>query len=141
MCLRVSGSSITHVKAPSEPGGADEGGTSIGSTPHSPPAAPRWGRTHIHGAGSCCLLGSCFLPSQHLKIFYLAVTGPSCSTFDLGHRIFSCCTWVLVPQPGVEPGPPALGAQSLSHWTTRKSPSAFPDLSPWTDLGEWGDKI
>lgn len=31
VCLRVSGSSITHhVKAPSEPGGAGEGGSSIG---------------------------------------------------------------------------------------------------------------
>ena len=28
--------------------------------------------------------------------------------------------WNLVPLPGVKPGPPALGAQSLSHWTSRK---------------------
>ena len=27
--------------------------------------------------------------------------------------------WDL-PGPGLEPGPPALGAQSLSHWTTRE---------------------
>ena len=27
--------------------------------------------------------------------------------------------WDLVPWPGMEPGPPALGVQSLSHWTTR----------------------
>ena len=26
--------------------------------------------------------------------------------------ISSCCMWDLVPQPGMEPGPPALGAQS-----------------------------
>ena len=26
----------------------------------------------------------------------------------------------LVPQPGIEPGPPALGAWSLTHWTTRE---------------------
>ena len=31
-------------------------------------------------------------------------------------------TWDLVPWPGIEPGPPALGAQSLSHWTTREVP-------------------
>ena len=30
------------------------------------------------------------------------------------------CMWDLVPRPGIEPGPPALGAQSLTHWTTRK---------------------
>ena len=28
----------------------------------------------------------------------------------------------LVPWPGMKPGPPALGAQSLSHWTTREVP-------------------
>ena len=88
----------------------------------APPSAPPWGRTRIHAAGSCSVLGSRFLPSQHLKNFYLAATGPSCSTFDLRHEIFSCCTWVLVSQPGVKPGPPALGAQSLSHWTTREVP-------------------
>ena len=29
-------------------------------------------------------------------------------------------TWdLIVPQAGIKPGPPALGAQSLNHWTTR----------------------
>ena len=27
---------------------------------------------------------------------------------------------ILVPQSGIEPMPPALGAQSLNHWTTRE---------------------
>ena len=31
--------------------------------------------------------------------------------------------WELVPRAGIEPGPPALGAQSLSSWTTREVPS------------------
>ena len=30
---------------------------------------------------------------------------------------------ILVPQPGVEPAPPALEAQSLNHWTTREVPT------------------
>ena len=30
--------------------------------------------------------------------------------------------WDLVTWQGTEPGPPALGAQSLSHWTTREIP-------------------
>ena len=30
---------------------------------------------------------------------------------------------ILVPQTGIEPRPPALGVQILSHWTTRKSQS------------------
>ena len=29
---------------------------------------------------------------------------------------------ILVPQPGIEPVPPALEAQSLNHWTTREVP-------------------
>ena len=29
---------------------------------------------------------------------------------------------ILVPQPGVEPVPPALGKQSLRHWTIREVP-------------------
>ena len=37
------------------------------------------------------------------------------------HGIFSCGMWDLVSWAGVEPRPPALGAQSLSHWTTEKS--------------------
>ena len=34
----------------------------------------------------------------------------------------SCSMWDLVPLRGMEPGPPALGAQSLSRWTTREAP-------------------
>ena len=29
----------------------------------------------------------------------------------------------LIPWPGTEPGPPVLGALSLSHWTTREVPA------------------
>ena len=34
--------------------------------------------------------------------------------------IFSCHMWDLVPWPGMEPRPPALNTQSLSHWITRE---------------------
>ena len=33
--------------------------------------------------------------------------------------------WDLVPQPEIEPGPPAMGAQSLTHWTTREVPRKY----------------
>ena len=36
--------------------------------------------------------------------------------------LISFGTWGLVPWPGIKPGPPPLGAWSLSHWTTRKVP-------------------
>ena len=34
----------------------------------------------------------------------------------------SCSMWDLVPWPGMEPGPLALGMQDLGHWTTREAP-------------------
>ena len=40
----------------------------------------------------------------------------------LGMSALSCGTWDLVPRPRIEPRPPALGEQSLRHWTTRKVP-------------------
>ena len=36
---------------------------------------------------------------------------------------------VLVPLLGIKPRPPALGMQSLSHWTTREVPQI--DLHYW----------
>ena len=29
---------------------------------------------------------------------------------------------ILIPQPGIEPMPPALEAESLDHWTKRDDP-------------------
>ena len=43
-----------------------------------------------------------------LKIIYLVVPG------------LSCGMWDIVPLPGIEPTPPALGWQSLSYSTTRE---------------------
>ena len=45
--------------------------------------------------------------------FFLAVPGLSCSMWD------------QVPWPGIEPWPPALGAQSLTLWVTREGPCDF----------------
>ena len=28
--------------------------------------------------------------------------------------------WILVPQPGIEPMPPAMEVQYLNHWTARE---------------------
>ena len=47
----------------------------------------------------------CFL--KHLFIYL--------TTPDLG-----CDLWALVPWPGIESGPPALEAWSLTHWTIRE---------------------
>ena len=40
-------------------------------------------------------------------------------------RNLSCSLGDLVPWPRIEPRPPALGAQSLSHWTTREVSHLF----------------
>ena len=49
-----------------------------------------------------------------------------CQVLVVAHRIFRCSMWTLrcglwdlVPWPGIELRSPALGAQNLSHWTTR----------------------
>ena len=35
------------------------------------------------------------------------------------------CMRDLVSQPGIEPGPPAWGGWSLTHWTTREVPGSL----------------
>ena len=59
----------------------------------------------------------------------------------------SCSMWDLVSQPGIKPRPPALGAWSLSHWTTREVPKGqfFKDFDVtifyvwWTVLRHFQD--
>ena len=48
------------------------------------------------------------------------------------HLVLVAAGEILVPRPGIEPGPRALGVQGLSHWTTRKRPCLIPlySLSP-----------
>ena len=64
---------------------------------------------------------------------YLATSGLSCSMQDLLSSLwhagpFRCSMQTLrygmgdlVPWPEIEPGPPASGVWSLSHWTTKRS--------------------
>ena len=50
---------------------------------------------------------------------------PRCSTQDLQLRHVgssSCSMWDTSPRQGIKPGPPALGARSPNHWTTREVP-------------------
>ena len=47
---------------------------------------------------------------------------PSPGIVSCGMQIISCGMWNLVPWPGIESGPPALGAWSLSHWNTKGVP-------------------
>ena len=71
-------------------------------------------------------------------IIYLAALGLSCKTWNLwsslwyvgsffsffkvvAWELFSCGMWDLVSQSEIQPCSHALGAQSLYHWTSRKS--------------------
>ena len=54
----------------------------------------------------------------------------ACRVFSCRLGTLSCSMWDLVPWPGIEPGSPALGAQSLSHWTTREVPMNQFDYFP-----------
>ena len=49
-----------------------------------------------------------------LFLIYLAVLGLICGMQDL--LVLAC--GIQLPDQGLNPGPPALGASSLSHWTT-----------------------
>lgn len=48
----------------------------------------------------------------------------------MARRIFdlSWGLWGLVPCPGTEPGPPALGVWSFSQWSTREVPTVLSEL-------------
>ena len=56
-----------------------------------------------------------------IYLTYLAARGLSCGTWNL----VAVALWDLVPWPGIEPGPPALRAQSLSHWTSKEVPNSW----------------
>ena len=68
-----------------------------------------------------------FRSSAHFKK-YLFIWLPWV-IFVMVHGIFSFGLWTLswgiVPWPGIELWPPASGARSLSHWTTREVPCPF----------------
>ena len=61
--------------------------------------------------------------------------GLSCRIFSCGIQILSCCIWDLVPWSGIKPGPPALGAWNLSHWTAKEAPKA--EFNPEETSDEW----
>ena len=64
------------------------------------------------------------LPHLESSIFITA-----CRIFSRGIWTLSCSRWDLVPWPGINPGPPALGTWSFSLRTTREVP-----LSPFLSV-------
>ena len=74
------------------------------------------------GTGPRIVLTICFFKNIYLFIWLYRILIGACRIFDFhcGMLTLSCGMWNLVFWPGIEPGPPALGARSLSHWTTRE---------------------
>ena len=67
----------------------------------------------------------------HLIDFFLVLLYSSqlqkillCLNIYLTMPGMSCSIWDLVPWSGIKPWPCAFGVQSLSHWTTGKSPAS-----------------
>ena len=54
-------------------------------------------------------------------LIYLTEPSLSCGTRDLRSSLWHVES-ITVPWPGMEPRPSALGARSLTHWTTREVP-------------------
>ena len=87
-----------------------------------------------------------FLSARHAGSFSCSIWTLSCVVCKL---LVVACMWYLVPQPGIEPRPPALGAWSLTHWTTREVPilflrCRFQELFPDPlnkNLKYWGPRI
>ena len=96
-----------------------------------------------------------------LIFIYLVAPGLTCSIagssiFVATFRFFSCDLrtlsfgmWDLVPWSRMEPRPAALGAPSLSHWTTREVPwllhlttcSQKWSSQSWLELLEWRRQV
>lgn len=57
-----------------------------------------------------------------LDIYNSPALFPFLCVWGRGRWSHPCHAGILVPSPGTEPMPPALGAESLKHWTTRESP-------------------
>ena len=58
---------------------------------------------------------------NYLFVYYLFLAHAVSLVAACGILV-AACMWDLAPQPETEPGPPALGAQSPTHWTTREVP-------------------
>ena len=72
------------------------------------------------------------LPLKKRKSLHLVAPGLGCDMRDslVAAHNSSCRVQALILQAGIELRPPALGVQSLSHWTTKEVPApvTFPRL-------------
>lgn len=77
------------------------------------PSGILWGTMYVN------FISPSLKKKKNSSLVYCSLTHP---LFFLAHCV-AC--WVLDPWPGIEPVLPALGAQTLNHWTTRELPPAI----------------
>ena len=53
-----------------------------------------------------------------------------------GYQVLAEARGILVTWPGIEPGPPMWGAQSLNQWTNREVPAGYTTLDKWLNLAQ-----
>ena len=78
---------------------------------------------YLHGLNSIVKNIGChnsFLKNFCIFIWLPWVLVEHAGSFSYNTQTLSCILWDQVPWPGIKPRPPALGAWSLSHWTTRE---------------------
>ena len=79
-----------------------------------------------------------FFLNIYLFIWLCQVLVGVCGIFNWDLQTVSCGMWDLGPWPGIKPWPPALGAQSLNHRTTREVPApVYSCLGNPMDRGAW----
>ena len=71
-----------------------------------------------------CVTFFCFVSWFYLFIWWHWVLVVAWGIFSYGLWTPGSGMWNLVPRPWIQPEPPALGTQSLSHWTTREVPQS-----------------
>ena len=81
-----------------------------------------------------------FFLFKYLFIWLWQVLVTARGVFSCGMRTLNCCMRDLVAWPGIEPRTRALGAQSLSPWTSREVPQLSRSLSLLPAYRNLGDK-
>ena len=80
------------------------------------------------------LLKTYFSGTYYLSDFIVGSWDPTCGILGCRMQTISCSLWDPVPWPWIEPRPPALGVQSLSHCTTKEVPGHLNNIqssNPW----------
>ena len=64
------------------------------------------------------------LDNSYLLLLSLDLVESVCTYVFIYIRPRRAACGILVPQPGIEPVPPAMEARSPNHWTTREFPES-----------------